>query len=444
MLIQFSVANFRSIRERQTLSLVANSGKELPGNLFSLGRDNLNLLHSIGIYGGNATGKSNLLVAMHFAQSFVISSAKDMQKGEPIEVEPFRLSAAIEKKGSEFEFIFVQNGTRYQYGFSVTKERVVEEYLFVFKTAREQTWFHRVWDEDEKAYQWVPFGKHLKGNLSAIKQSTRDNALFVSTAVQLNNEALFPIVYWFQRVLAVVPMYALHYDFSAKQVERSEAKKNEILHFMQTADIEIKDILIDNKQLSMEDLPDDMPETMKSALLEPIRRGDGAKVREVSFLHGHNDSGEMVPIGLDDQSRGTQALFAAAGPLLDVLENGRVLVVDEIDSSLHPTLVRFIVGLFHDPETNPNHAQLIFVTHDTTLQDPDFMRRDQIWFVKKDAQQSTVLYPLSDYSPRKHESLQKGYLHGRYGGLPNVGRFGLPKVKPSKKEEEGAQSHGEG
>jgi len=443
MLIQFSLTNFRSIRERQTLSLVKGSGAELPQNVFALGRDNLDLLHSAGIYGGNATGKSNLLAAMEFAERFVISSAKDMQKGEAIEVEPFRLSKATENAPSEFEFVFVQNGIRYQYGFSVTKERVVEEYLFVFEKTRGQAWFQRAWDDSEKIYRWAPFSKYLKGKLADIKQATRDNALFVSTAVQMNNEALSPIVDWFQKTLAVAPMYALHYGFSAKQVEKDPAEKRKILHLLETADIEIRDIHAESKPLAPEDFPKDMPEAVKAALLESMKGGKGVQRREVAFLHRHNDSGEMIPFELEDESRGTQTLFAAAGPIFDVLDKGRVLVIDEIDSSLHPHLVRFIVGLFHNPDTNPNHAQLIFVTHDATLLDSDLMRRDQIWFTEKDIQQSTVLYPLSDYHPRQKESLQKGYLHGRYGGLPNVGRFGPPKIKRSVDEREEAETRGE-
>lgn len=440
MLIQFSVANFRSIRERQTLSLVAGSGKELPQNTFDLGRDKLKLLHSVGIYGGNATGKSNLLAAMQFAQDFVISSAKDMQKGEPIKVEPFRLSTATEKAPSEFEFIFVQNGIRYQYGFATTKERVVEEYLFVFKTAREQTWFQRAWHETDKTYQWTPFGKSLKGNLAATKQATRENALFISAAVQMNNEALSPIMEWFQDILIIEGIHKVSDTFSAMLAAKNDATKSKICQFLQTADFEIQDIIIESKSW-MERLFEVTPNTVESAWLEHLK--EAVKIPKVKFLHRHNDLGEMITFQFEDESRGTQAFFSFAGLILGVLDNGLVLVIDEIDSSLHPSLVRFIVGLFHNPETNPNHAQLIFVTHDTTLLDSDLMRRDQVWFVEKDAQQSTVLYPLSDYSPRKQESLQKGYLHGRYGGLPNVGRFGVPKVKPLANPSEGAETDGE-
>ncbi|MEI7867612.1 MAG: ATP-binding protein [Candidatus Methylumidiphilus sp.] len=429
MLIQFSVTNYRSIRERQTLSLVAGSGKELPQNKFALDRDKLSLLHSVAIYGGNATGKSNLLTAMKFAGGFVTSSAKDKQKGEPIEVEPFLLSAAFEKAASEFEFIFVQDGIRYQYGFSATKERVTEEYLFAFKTTHAQTWFHRIWNETSSSYDWTPFSKYLKGNLATIKQVTRDNALFVSTSVLMNNEALSPVVQWFQKTLAVVRMHALSRSFSIKQIEASNENKNKIIQLLQVADLEIHDINIQSNPVIKEDLPIKMSEALKSVLSESLKI-DNVR-NEVFFLHRHNDGGDKVPIDFKDESRGTKALFSAAGPVFDVLEKGKVLAIDEIDSSLHPLLVRFIIGLFHNAETNPNNAQLIFVTHDVTQLDSDLLRRDQVWLVEKDAQQSTTLHSLSDYSPRKQESLQKGYLHGRYGGLPNVGHLNMPILRRS-------------
>ncbi len=403
MLIQFSITNYHSIRERQTLSLVASSGKELPQNRFAIDRYRLDLLHSVAIYGGNATGKSNLLAAMRFAKDFVTSSAKDKQKGEPIEVEPFCLSTDSEQAPTEFEFIFVQDDIRYQFGFSITKERITYEYLFVFKTSHVQAWFSRIWNDSSSSYKWASFSKHLKGNIAAIKQATRDNALFVSTAVLMNNEALSPVVQWFQKTLAVVRMHAWNPLFSIKQIETSDENKNKILQLLQAADLDIQGIM----------------------LLESMKL---KTKKDVVFLHRHNDSGDKVTIDFADESRGTQTLFTAAGRIFDVLENGKVLAIDEIDSSLHPLLVRFIIGLFHNPKTNPNHAQLIFVTHDVTQLDSDLLRRDQVWLVEKDSQQSTTLHPLSDYNPRKQESLQKGYLHGRYGGLPDVGRLSIPAI----------------
>jgi AAA15 family ATPase/GTPase len=121
---------------------------------------------------------------------------------------------------------------------------------------------------------------------------------------------------------------------------------------------------------------------------------------------------------LNEESTGTQRLFALAAPVLDVLRDGRVLIIDELDSSLHPLLVRQLIGMFHNSRINKNKAQLVFSTHDTSLLDQSIFRRDQVWFTEKDSDQATNLYPLTDFSPRKNEALEKGYLMGRYGAVP--------------------------
>ena len=133
--------------------------------------------------------------------------------------------------------------------------------------------------------------------------------------------------------------------------------------------------------------------------------------------------GREVLLSINDESGGTQQLFSLAGPLLDVLRRGLVLVIDELDTSLHPLLMRKLVQMFHDPAINSNNAQLIFSTHDTTILDSEIFRRDQIWFVEKDRTLQTRLYPLTDFSPRKDENFGRGYLQGRYGALAFIGEW---------------------
>lgn len=170
----------------------------------------------------------------------------------------------------------------------------------------------------------------------------------------------------------------------------------------------------------MEDLPAEMPKHLKEEISRDL---DGKKLTSLFFMHLSSDKGEDVLLEFSEESAGTCKLFALAGPWLDVLDKGLVLFVDELDTSLHPHLVRFLLNLFHNPETNRHNAQLIFTTHDTTVLDQTLMRRDQVWFVEKDAENATRLYPLSDYKPRKGEALQKGYLYGRYGALPFPGEL---------------------
>ncbi|NOY70236.1 MAG: ATP-binding protein, partial [Deltaproteobacteria bacterium] len=246
------------------------------------------------------------------------------------------------------------------------------------------------------------------------------NALFLSTAIQLNNEQLKPVFSWFDKTLHVLNKgKAIHPGFSIKECEEEE-KKKKILDFMRAADLSINDILLEKKELSLNVLPSDMPQSIK---VEIVKDFQGKKLTQLSFVHSSSNNDEEVALELAEESTGTRKLFALAGPWLDILENGSVFFVDELNNSLHPLLVRFLLNLIHNSETNRHNAQLIFTTHDTTTLDQTLMRRDQVWFVEKDDVNSTRLYPLSDYKPRKGEALQKGYLYGRYGALPFPGEL---------------------
>ncbi|MEA3417088.1 MAG: ATP-binding protein, partial [Thermodesulfobacteriota bacterium] len=199
-----------------------------------------------------------------------------------------------------------------------------------------------------------------------------------------------------------------------------EEKKKKILKFMNAADLSITDIFLEKKEFSTKDLPAEMPQNIKEEISKEL---DGKKLTSLFFMHPSSDTEEDVALEFEEESAGTRKLFTLAGPWLDVLDNGLVLFVDEMDTSLHPHLIRFLLNLFHNSETNRHNAQLVFTTHDTTVLDQTLMRRDQVWFVEKDAENATRLYPLSDYKPRKGEALQKGYLYGRYGALPFPGEL---------------------
>jgi len=416
MLIEFSVTNYRSFLTTQSLTLTANTATELQEeNSFVSPVSNLpRLLRSVVVYGPNAAGKSNLVQAIAFMKRFVLSSAKESQEGEKIDAIPFLFNQQSSQNSSEFEVLFIQNGIRYQYGFAVNSKRVTGEWLFAHPEGRAQKWFERNFDPETKKDIWY-FGPKFTGRRKVWQEATRSNALFLSTAIQLNNEQLKPVFNWFDHKLHVIDQGEnISPGFSANECEKEE-KKKKILKFMNAADPSITDIFLEKKEFSMEILPAEMPKHLKE---EISRYFDRKKLTSLFFIHPSSDKGEDVALEFDEESAGTRKLFALAGPWLDVLDNGLVLFVDELDTSLHPHLVRFLLNLLHTPETNLHNAQLIFTTHDTTVLDQTLMRRDQVWFVEKDAENATRLYPLSDYKPRKGEALQKGYLYGRYGALP--------------------------
>lgn len=418
MLIEFLVTNYRSINEIQTFSMTASKyykGLE-EKNCFNSGVTGLpELLRSGVIYGPNAAGKSNLIRAMHFMQSFVLQSHKH-QEGQRINTAPFALTTDSRTKPSDFEVFFVQDNVRYQYGFALNAERVTEEWLLAYPEGKPQRWFQRVYDEKTGKDNWY-FGSKFTGRKQLWQESTRKNALFLSTAIQLNNEQLKPVFNWFQSVLTVIlPEGQINPNISVNQCISDEGKKK-IMEFMNSADLSIADIEIKKTPFSQEMIPSNIPPELKEMMSRDLH---GREMTAIKFQH-KDDKGEPVYFDISDESDGTKKLFFYAGPFLDFLAKGSVLFIDELDTSLHPLLVRYLIEIVHDREENHKNAQLIFTTHDTSLLDTDLFRRDQIWFAERARSFSTRLYPLSDFSPRKDEALEKWYLKGRYGALPFIG-----------------------
>ena len=417
MLLDFKVKNFRSLRDEQTLSLVAAKDKSLQElNTMPSGIKAVpTLLRTVAIYGPNAGGKSNLIKALQYMRAVVAESASLMQPGQTFSVQPFRFDGASVALPTEFEISFVLDGVRHQYGFELTAQRVTREYLLVYKAFKPQQWFERRYDEvsGKDIYE---FGPGLKGAKMVWEGATRPNALFLSMAVQLNSEQLRPVFAWFVNQLAIFnEMTPLGQQFSVEMLRKPEGKKA-ICDFLTSADISISDIEVVTRKVSGHAVHFDI------AAGKTEVRNEEQDVNELLFHHV-TDQGKAV-FNLGDESTGTRNLLFLTGPVLDILDKGMVLVVDELDSSLHPLLVRRLVELFQNPVVNKKGAQLIFTTHDTSLLDPELFRRDQIWFVEKDRDQASKLYPLSDFSPRKNEALERGYLMGRYGALPFLGDWG--------------------
>lgn len=417
MLIDFSVTNFRSIRERQTLSMVASAYfKELEAlNTFDAGTGEKapRLLRSAVLYGPNASGKSTLIQALKFMRDQVLDSQKESQAGDEIGTVPFKLSSDSRDADSEFEIAFVELGVRYEYGFRCNHQRFTEEWLYAYPQGRAQKWFHRVFDV-EAGKDVYKFSSFFEGDRKRQdwKAQTRSNALFFSTAIQLNNAQLMPAYEWFKKRLRVVTLSkGLMSNYSMTRC-RDEGDKAKIIAFMNAADLSIADISLKTAVFSPEALPKNLPAQVKE---EFSRQMNGKELTTVRFVHRDIDTDAPVEFLEEEESDGTRALFAFAGPWLDVTENERVLVVDELDTSLHPLLVHHLVKLLHHQGTK---AQLIFTTHDTTLLSQKLLRRDQVWFMEKDAAHATQLYPLSQFSTRENEAVERGYLNGRYGGIP--------------------------
>ena len=397
MLIEFRISNFRSLRDEQVLSLVASKDKSLASShTVSTGVGATPaLLRSAAIYGPNAGGKSNLIKALQYMRGVVVESAT-IAPNQPFSVQPFRLDAAFAGMPTEFEVTFLIDGVRYQYGFAMNAERILSEHLLVYKAFKPQHWFTRRHDP-ATGRDVYDFGPALKGQKSVWESATRPNALFLSMAVQLNSEQLAPVFDWFARQLVVFNEHAMLNPRVTLQMLRDPAAKRSICAFLNAADISIADI-------------------------DVVTRKDHED--ELRFTHATSKGAAVF--GITEESSGTRNLLFMIGPILDIVRNGLTLVVDELDTSLHTLLVRRIIQLFHDTDLNRCGAQLVFTTHDTSLLDAhNLLRRDQVWFVEKDRDQASRLYSLTEFSPRKGEALERGYLMGRYGGLPILGELQL-------------------
>ena len=430
MLVEFSVENYRSIQEKQTLSMVAADNETmLDSNTFPVpNNDDLRLVTSAAIYGSNASGKSNLLKAIQVLKNLVIKSASRMQIGDKLPVEPFKLNSETAKKPSSFEVIFILDDIRYEYGVSLNRERVFEEWLIAYRNEVQENWFSREYLPDNpkfepnEGYKWS-FGKGLKGEKRRIQKFVRSNSLFISHAAQNNHPQLKEVFDFFQDEINMISLtegQLREFDFTIKMCEENHNFREQIVNLLSEADIGISDIRFES-----EPMDDNIKLVVQNLFSKEFEGRNNANnllekdFKKVITIHKMNDSNSEIELEMSDESAGTERLFNIAGYLLFVLECGELLIIDELDRSLHPVLSKALLKMFNNPEINKNNAQLIFTTHDTTLLDGEIFRPDQIWFTEKD-NSMTKLYSLFDFRPRENESLQKGYLLGRYGAIPFI------------------------
>jgi AAA15 family ATPase/GTPase len=426
MLIQFSVRNFRTFKEKATLSLIAsNYDKDREAeNILEDANFKLRVLKSAVIYGANASGKSKFMEALLFMRSFAISSSRESQKGDEIEVHPFKLNVETENEPSEFEVIFTYNNVMYRYGFEANKEVVVSEWLYYRPKTKEVELFFR---------DYQNFDLHTrnfnKGSIAVKEGLVRDNALLLSLAAQMNDATSIQVLEWFRNLKIISGLREEGYQGFTMSRTKDPLHKQKILELLKAADLGIQDIKLD--MLDIDALPKDMPKELKERLIKESKEENAEIFSDIITTHKkfNNDRQFVENINFsmdDDESSGTQMFFALTGPVLNVLENGFSLVVDELDSKLHPNLICKLVSLFNSKELNPKDAQLIFNTHDTNLLSSGLFRRDQIWFTEKNKFGEARIYSLADFKTdevRKTEPFEENYIRGKYGAIPFLDMF---------------------
>ena len=422
MLVEFTVNNFKSIKNSVKFSMLTST-KDV-GNTFDV-RD-YKILSSAIIYGANASGKSNFLRALAFMGKFVLNRFKILQSIDKLPHEPFKLCTDTEDSSSFFEIVFFINNIKYRYGFELDSHTIYSEWLFADEKGKEAKLFFRDIDEDD----YVNPNKFKEGYVFFDKKNQKikiaKNQLFIWKCDQEDGEISKSILRWFNNLNMIDGMDHKGYiNFTMKKME-DENFKNKIVELVKTADIDIDDISIEEDDIPLdiiEKLP--MPNSMKKEILND----GGLKSIEINTKHKKYDNsgnivGEVI-FELDkEESKGTRKFFAMSAPIIDTLQNGKILIIDELDASLHPILTQHLIQLFHDKDINSKNAQLIFATHDTNLLKPYIFRRDQIWLTEKDKYGSTDLYSLSQFKGvRAKEDFEKQYIQGKYGAIPYLGKF---------------------
>ena len=420
MLLQFSVSNYRSIKDTITLSMLSSSENE---NSFKIKK--YNLLNSAVIYGANASGKSNLLRAMGFMGRIVLNKTKVIQSTDTLPHDPFRLNSSTKDASSTFEIVFFIDEIKYRYGFELDNTTVYAEWLYANEKGKEAKLFYR--DSEEEEYVNPKFKEgYIFFDNSKSKIRVSLNQLFIWKCDQDGGEISKSILKWFSRFNLIDGLDHGGYISKKKKKMEDLTFKNEMINLVKTADIGIENITMEE-----EDVPLDMIEKMGLPidLKEEILKDGGLKSVSINTYHkkfdeNNNEIGNEIFELDDEESLGTRKFFKMSAPILNTLQEGKILIIDELDASLHPMLTKHLIKLFSDKNINTKNAQLIFVTHDTNLLKPQIFKRDQIWFTEKDKYGSTILYSILEIKGvRATDDFEKQYLQGKYGAVPYLGKF---------------------
>jgi AAA15 family ATPase/GTPase len=394
MLLEFSVSNFRSIKDMQTLSFLATAMNEHEKTNTFQATDKIRLLKSTCIYGANDSGKSNLVKAMWTMISFTQVSFEYRKKLDEY-IKPFKLNTETRNEGSFFQIMFIIDGKTYRYGFVYLKGKIISEWLFGTANKNEVEFFTR----DGKNI-FINKERFKEGN--GLESKTREDNLFLNVVFEFNGRIAEIIKKYFAKIM-IVPhsdrfleeIALLEYSYNVVQ---NNTKKHKLLEILKMADSDIYDVSL-------------------------VEKNEGNMSQIISQRKLFDNKGEEV--GLENfvfdevESEGTKKMFNYAGIFVNLLESGGTIVIDEFDARFHTSLTKAIVKLFNS-EKNKS-AQLCFVTHDTNLLDNDLLRRDQIYFAEKNQRGETSIYSLNEIKGvRNDSSLEKDYIKGKYGAVPFI------------------------
>lgn len=412
MILEFTCDNYKSIKYESKLSMMGTKDKNHIESLLSY--KNKPVLPIVAIYGANGAGKTNLLQAIGFL-NFMVSNSNKFEPGDSIPFFPHKLS---DKNESTFTIQVSINGIRYAYGFSNNNEEILTEYLYHFKSNKQA----KIFEREKESYS---FGKEYIKDLKDVKEKmSKKNKLFLSlSASWINNLDIINVFNYLKNDI-IINTIQHNEDWkkhSLMLIRNDKKYKDAFIAFLQALNIDITDIDVEvkNIKLNYEDLPQSMPEELKML----ISNSEGI---DIDTKLKYDD----LEIDLNEESIGINKLFEIGIPLLDIFKSGKVLVYDELETSIHPILVKTIIDMFKNKKLNSKGGQLIFTTHDSNLLNLDLLRRDQIWMAEKDKEEkSTRIYSLSDLKNiRNDENIENGYIRGKYGSIPFINKEYIDKI----------------
>lgn len=412
MLIRYGVSNFRSIRDYQEFSLVASALKDVISEPIKSDAIRERLLPVALIYGANASGKSTVLSALSFLRAAVLYSNRSSPTAK-VPRRAFGLSESHKAQETQIDCDFILEGVRYHFGFRASDDAFEEEWLFSFPEGNRRKLYERKGDK-------LTFGKYFKGKNNSIAALTKPNSLFLSSAAQNAHEEATRIFKFFEVSMGPIVSAALDTESLANSLR--EGIDDRILRFLKLADIGVTGGRV--QETSPPDQITNFYERIKgiaASEFSDVQLQAPTPKRTLSLSHSTGENGDEVFFDLNSESRGTLRLLKLLRPVFYALDEGGIVLIDEIDASVHTLLAKEIIEIFSSRATNHRGAQLIATTHDTTLLCMKLLRRDQIWFTEKDASGATSLYPLTDMKTRQTDNLEKGYLEGRFGAIPFLG-----------------------
>lgn len=415
MILSFSAKNFRSIKNEAVLSFIADD--EINEHNTSLSNTNhFKILPVAGIYGANASGKTSILQALNFffvltQKSFGFAGDNSLLKSLYF---PYLFDSQSSAHGIEFELNFLIDNNRYQYGFSFTNERIISEWLYEHSSLESKNIFTRDWQNSDYIYDGQEQDSAIKPN---------QNALLLSIMMATSHELGRVLAKFFFATFYSIEPNDQSLNMSQnitknKLIDEKTIEKQEILDFLKCADFNINSFDIEQLSVNIQQIPLELHSLLA-----------GKNIQQLKITTKHKVENNHYDLDFHQESRGTQSIFNHSGVIIDTLKKGGILLFDEINSSLHPLLVRHIINLFMNKEINKYGAQLLFTTHDTSLLDSKILRKDQIWFCDKDSKNiSTKLYSLIDFKKNDFSNMEFAYLYGKFAAIPNIKEFSLNEV----------------